>query len=286
MPLDLYVDIHSHILPGIDDGAKDNVMFEDMLQTAENSGVGCIIATPHYIWRSYDNTLDRVQKCMDELCNNVSLEEVAEADERTGKNAGVRLERKFKKMIKGMPLYTGAEIFIDPYVPEKLRSGIIPTLAGTSFVLVELPAAFLLPHAEDFFYDLQLYGFKPVLAHPERYSYLFDTEKYIDELINKGVFFQINSSSIIGMNGKTLQNAALKLIKNGFCHYVASDSHSSGNRNFHTMKKAFEFLCSTYEQDDISRFFCLNGSLLLNNREPEFVLPRKKKKFFSLPFFR
>lgn len=286
MSLDLYVDIHSHILPGIDDGAKDDVMFADMLQTAKNSGVGCIIATPHYISHSFENTFDRVQKCLDELCGKDHVGTVANVDENTDGNVAIRLGNRFEKIIKGMLIYTGAEIFIDPFVLEKLKSGIIPTLAGTSFVLVELPSAFLPPHADDFFYDLQLCGFKPVLAHPERCRYFFENEEYFCQLINRGVFFQINSLSIIGMNGKTVQNAALKLIKNGFCHYVASDSHTSGNRNFHTLKKAFEFLSSTYEQDDISRLFCLNGQLLLRNEDPEFVVPRKKKKFFRLPFFR
>lgn len=265
---DFFVDIHSHILPGIDDGARDWTMFDDMLETAENSGVGCIIATPHYISESYENTSEIVEKCIDEL--------------RSRRTAAVESEPDFN----GVLIYPGAEIFIDPGVPQKLKSGIVPTLAKTSFALVELPCSFLPPHAGDFFYDLQISGFRPVLAHPERYSYLVDNEKYINELMNRGVFFQINSAAIIGINGKSVQNAALKLIKNGFCHYVASDSHSSGTRNFHTLKKAFDFLCTIYELDDISRFFCSNGWRLIDNKEPEFIMPRRKKKFFWTSFLK
>jgi len=259
MPLEnnLFVDIHCHVLPGIDDGPCCSDMSLAMLESAKASGIVRIVATPHYISWKYDNTGGKVAESAYGL-RKASIE-------------------KNSRIFKDISLYSGCEALINPCIPELLKKGEVLTLAGTSFVLVELPVAFLPPQAWNFFYGLEIAGFRPVLAHPEKYEYLFKDEESISLLINRGVLFQINSSSIIGINGRKTQKAALDLIGRGACHFVASDSHSARTRSFATMLKAYDFLCGIYNTDEVAGLFSSNGGLLLENKEPERLCPKKKK---------
>ena len=183
------VDIHCHILPGMDDGASDFKTAEQMLQTAAEDGIDTLICTPHYSPKAYRD------------CPRV-LEKLA----GSAKAAGIRLlpgmEYSFARLDAGI---------------ENLRP-----LGESSFVLIDLGVPNLPPSIEELFFLLGRNNMQIIIAHPERY--LTEVESAL-ELLRLGAFFQLHADSILGGNGPRCRRMAARLIRSGCCHYVASDAH-------------------------------------------------------------
>lgn len=200
------IDIHCHILPGIDDGPKDIETSLKMLKIAEEDGISKIIATPHFYRGFYENEYQDVEKKVKEL-NEASKEN----------NINVEI----------LP---GQEIFLDKHTLEDYKSGAIKGLNNSKYMLMELPPDILPGYVLDIIYELRLLGVKPIIAHPERYVYVMEDIHILNSFIKEECFFQLNSGSITGVFGKSIQKTAIKLIKNGICDFVASDAHTEGRR--------------------------------------------------------
>lgn len=203
----MYIDIHSHILPGIDDGGKDKAMALDMLKIAQRSGTGHIIATPHYVLGNTRYGFDNIiEKC--EHLNSLA--------------AGADIK---------ITVYPGCEVFINSELLELYEQGLIGTLAGSSYMLIEFPMMSIPPYTDDVLYNLQLKGISPIIAHPERYIEIQHKPKLMEAYIARGILSQVNSGSITGIYGMKAKRAAMRLIKEGWVQFVASDAHSNNIRN-------------------------------------------------------
>ena len=202
----MYIDIHCHIIPGIDDGALNYDMALNMLRIAQKSGTRHIIATPHYV---HGNTRygfgTIIEKCaeLNKLAENQGIDVVG---------------------------YPGCEIFITPELIDLYNQKLIETLAVSKYMLIEFPMMSIPTYTDDILYKLQLKGITPIIAHPERYSEIQYKPELIESFVKRGILAQVNSGSITGMYGREAKKTALKLLRMGLVHFIASDAHSDNNR--------------------------------------------------------
>lgn len=201
-----YVDIHSHILPGIDDGAKDWEQTDRMLQMQQEEGVTHIIATPHFdMEQNYQNP-DKIRKL------------VAEANERA------------KEVAPAITLYTGCEVLYSPGVIDAYKKGDILTLADSQYLLVEFFPRSQYKEIEGAVASLIREGVIPVIAHVERYQYLMQEYDRLCELMKMGAVMQMNSRSLLGRRFDKRVKLCRKMVQNGFIHFLGSDCHNEEER--------------------------------------------------------
>lgn len=232
------IDIHSHILPLIDDGSKSLDMSKDMLSIAYNEGIKTIIATPHYYPNIYEPDAVSIEKSVEEL-NDIS----------NSLNLNIRILK-------------GQEVYLTHDLLDKYKEGKILTLNDTKYMLIELPFDILKPYTLDIIYELRIRDIVPIIAHPERYSYIIKKPSTINQFIDEGCLFQINSHSITGEFGREIKNTALKLIKHNICHFIASDAHSNQKR-IPALKKSFDI--AVKNNKEIVKNVSNNEEILINN---------------------
>lgn len=201
-----YYDIHTHILPGIDDGAKDLKETGQMLAAAKEEGIRHIIATPHFAAGG----------------KNPSLEQLQEALEATQKIA--------KEIDSGMTISLGNELLDSPGILSALNSGDALTLGQTRYILVEFLPKDSYSQIYHSLKDYIMAGYIPIIAHMERYEVLWKEYDYLDELLKLGVYFQMNGESLMGVpwNPRVLYHR--RLLKMGYIHFLGSDCHGSVHR--------------------------------------------------------
>lgn len=254
----MFVDIHSHILPGIDDGAADTDAALDMLELSlAEGGDNITLVTPHYICGSLKN--DR----------SIVVDKLAEL-----KSAAA--ERGLK-----VNLHCGNEIFLSTEVPELLNNDEICTLAGSSYVLVELPMMSVPDYADEVLYRLKLHGYKPIIAHPERNHQIMSDPNILYDFVCKGIYSQVNASSLKGVYGKKVMEIALNLIRHNLVHFVASDAHSCRGRS-PKLQRAYNMVNTCFGKKTADRLFTENGLAVLGNRAIEAEEPVQIKKGFGL----
>lgn len=198
----LKTDIHSHVIPGIDDGAAT---MEDSLQlVGEMSKLGYkkMIVTPHVRFGSFENDTDTFDK---------RLEQLQEAVEQAGIN---------------MQFEIGAEHTIDDNFRELFKINKLKTFTN-GHILIEFPFMNMPAHWKELIFDLQIAGYKLILAHPERYvAYLPYNKNIIDELKDRDILFQMNITSLAGFYGKDVQKFAKYLVQKNYVDVVGSDLHN------------------------------------------------------------
>ncbi|MCM1173546.1 MAG: hypothetical protein NC341_00695 [Blautia sp.] len=232
-----FIDIHSHILPGLDDGAKDFEMSLRMLRQAADHTSG-IILTPHYKPMRRNLPPERIRKVFREL------EERKEA-------AGIPVK-----------LYIGSEIYYSSEVIPALREGTALTMAGTSYVLTEFSPAEDYAYIRDAAYSLLSEGYSPILAHVERYRELMAKKARVGELYDMGCCIQINAASITGGSGWESRQDVKWLLKKGYVHFVASDSHDDRKRT-PALGEAAAYTARKYGEAYCGKLFGGNAAALL-----------------------
>lgn len=195
-----YVDIHSHVLPGIDDGAKNLKDSQFLLESMLNLGFKKCITSPHTMSNVYNNTIETINHAKEKVMNE--LPDLAQ-----------KLELK-----------AASEYFIDENFIENFKSNPLLTIKE-NYVLVEM--SFLNPPIQlhDYLFELQLAGYQPILAHPERYSYYHTNFAAFEKLKKMGLKFQLNLLSSVGYYGQEVANTSDKLLKAGCIDFVGSDIH-------------------------------------------------------------
>ncbi|HEX8599238.1 MAG TPA: CpsB/CapC family capsule biosynthesis tyrosine phosphatase [Chloroflexia bacterium] len=199
------IDIHSHIIPALDDGPTDMDVSVAMGRIAAQEGTRVLISTSHSTEASavgYEGMLER-------------LGHVRAA----WQNAGIDIR-----------LELGVEIFLDYETVEDLRSGRLWTLAGSQYVLVEVPYTPWPAYAERALFDLQTAGYTPILAHPERYTAIQDDPNLLYRLVQRGVLAQVTSAALLGEQGEKVHRCAETLVRHGLVQFIASDSHNVRSR--------------------------------------------------------
>jgi tyrosine-protein phosphatase YwqE len=197
----LHTDIHSHLIPGIDDGSPDMETSIALLKELEALGYKKIITTPHVKTEYFQNDVTR----LDELCASLK---------RAARFEGIQMQ-----------IEVGAEHLLDDGVNYRIKNGLFKTF-GDNYLLVELPF-FAPPFGLDgYIFELQLAGYKIILAHPERYLYWLNDFSHFVRLKDSGVLFQLNIISLGNYYGKDVYNLAKKLIDNNMVELLGTDTHS------------------------------------------------------------
>ncbi len=238
----MFVDIHSHILPGIDDGPKNMDKALEMVRFAWKNGTESIIATPHFMHGVSEYEINRQD--IDNVCYKL-MGKVREE--------GIRIK-----------IYPGSEVFITPNLPELLKKNVIHTLNNSLYVLVELPVSSIPLYFKDVLFRLMINDYIPVLAHPERNLKVVKKPEIIREYVENGMLVQINSSSLKGLHQKNVKRAAVKLLKLGLVHFVASDAHTTKNRNA-ALIDVMKLVSSLIGSPKATELFETNGRKVINN---------------------
>jgi protein-tyrosine phosphatase len=201
------IDIHSHILYGLDDGAKDLAGSIEMARQAVAEGITSVIATPHHRHPSYTNT-------------------------KTDILLGVQqLQAELQRQSIPLNVYAGQEIRIfGEMVDVLIHNDELLTLHNSEYVLVEFPSSSIPKYTEQLFYDLLVKGFTPIIAHPERNAEIAENTDKLYRLIKNGALSQVTAASVAGMFGKKTQKLSLDLLEHQQAHFVASDAHNITNR--------------------------------------------------------
>lgn len=201
-----YLDMHCHILPGVDDGSRSMDMSMAMLDYAYEEGVRAIILTPHY----HGGYVETERSVIDE-----TFEE---------------LKEHAKQLHPDMKLFIGNEIYYYPSVPEWIEEGRVHTLADSDYVLLEFSTPVEKRELLEAVQNLCSHGYYPVLAHVERYDCLVRDPSYVGELIDNGAYIQVNSKTIAGEGGMKIRHFVKKLLKEEWIHFIGTDAHSMGGR--------------------------------------------------------
>lgn len=247
------IDIHNHILPGIDDGSRDMTMSVDMAKIFLDQGVKKIIATPHYIQGVTTNSFAE---------NKVIL-----ADFRG----------RLKEENIPLEVYLGHEIMISPDIIRALEEKHIASLNNTSYVLVELPMLDMPIYTDSILYELLVRGYQPIIAHPERYAPVVEDPSVLFELVEKGALAQLNLPSLEGKYGKKIAKTAQLLLEHNLIHFVSSDAHSSSSRSPH-IKNSLETLKKLVSKEDFYLLTHKNAQDLLEDKKIQTKTPLKYKK--------
>ncbi|MDF2065067.1 CpsB/CapC family capsule biosynthesis tyrosine phosphatase [Bacillus sp. Cr_A10] len=236
----MLVDIHNHILPGLDDGPQS---MEEAILLARNAvanGVTHIIATPHYD-EIYKNDQQKVKESLFNFNREISHE--------------------------GIPLkiLLGQEIRFFNNMVDEIDNGLLTLANSGMYILIELPWNHFPTYIFDVLVQLQLKGYKPIIAHPERNIILRKDKQLLLELVNKGTLFQITAASLLGINGFSLKKYTHALIKRDLVHFIASDAHHYQSRPF-LLKEAYQLVRKKYSIE-LESYFIDNAKHVVLGKE-------------------
>lgn len=228
------VETHIHALPDLDDGAADIGQSLDMIRFAYEDGVRQMIMTPHFRKNRYEN--DRTHQRFEELMEVIQLHPM-----------------------RRMQFYLGNEIYLNEDSVEAVLSGKALPMAGSNYLLIEFPHSNWYPIHMALLFQLQLAGYKIIIAHAERYPYLLKDEAKLEQLLQNGCWIQITATFLTNFRTK---RRALQWIRNGYVHLVASDGHDLDRRK-PAMRKAFLIVQRYFGEEKAWELFRHNGERIL-----------------------
>jgi protein-tyrosine phosphatase len=253
------IDIHSHILPGIDDGAKTIEDSIEMAREAVREGIDTIIATPHHKNGKYNNAKSDILPLVDRLNTRLKEEQI------------------------DLVVLPGQESRIFGEILEDYQKGEILPLNGTSsYLFIEFPSSSVPRYADRLLYDIQVQGLTPIIVHPERNAELIERPDKLYKLVKNGAATQLTASSLVGYFGKKIQKFSEQIIEANLTHFVASDAHNTTNRTF-KMQEAINYIEKKYGMDMVY-YLTENAELLVDGKTIDREIPEqiKKKKFLGL----
>lgn len=246
------IDFHTHILPNVDDGSKSVEETFSLLAEAKNVGFDAIISTSHYIEDHYDVEVAEREVWIKALSENL-----------------------YKKNLD-LKLYLGNEIYITENIIELIKTGKATTINNTNYVLFEFPLNTKPMNMYDIIYDMLGNKFIPVLAHPERYSFVQSNPTLVYDLIEKGVLMQSNYGSILGLYGEKAQLIVRKLLENNMVHFLGSDVHKP-NSVYPKVPQALSEIEDIVGEERLEELTTINPSLVLENKRIDIDEPTQIK---------
>jgi len=248
------IDLHCHILGGMDDGARDIEASMDMARHAASEGITKIIATPHHKNGKYDNVAESIRSKVGELNTRIQEENL------------------------NLEILPGQEPRIYGELLEDYNQGEILTLANSTYLFVELPSNHVPRYTRQLLFDIQLAGLSPVIVHPERNSEIMENPDSLFKLVEKGAATQVTASSVTGHFGKKIKNYSLQLIESGQAHFIASDAHNLSGRSFR-LSEAYDVIRKEFGSDMVY-MLQENAQLVVEGntiyRQPPQQIKRKK----------
>jgi protein-tyrosine phosphatase len=242
------IDLHSHLLPGIDDGSKDLAMSLAMARVASADGISTIACTPHILPGVYNNSGPAIRSAVARLA-----ESIAEAD-------------------IPISLVPGADVHIAPDLDVRLRDGRALTLNNSRYLLLEPPHHVLPPRLEDLIFGLQAAGYVPILTHPERLSWVEGHYHLIRRLASSSVLMQITAGSVMGRFGRRPRYWAERMLDEGLCHLLATDAHNTEQRA-PRMADARDVVAQRLGDDEAINLVLRRPQGILNNLRPAELPP-------------
>ena len=227
------IDIHSHLVPGVDDGSQSIEESLALLKQAEEDGITELITTPHFM----KNGQFRIRAS--ELVKRFN-----------------ELKQAYQGSVK---LHLGNELYIHPELPELLEQGDILTLAESKTILVEFPFQSYKNEYDEILYELSL-KYRIIIAHPERYQYVQEDPNFCLQWLKEGYYLQANQSSLFK---KETKKVLLPMIEHGFISFIASDAHNKYRTC--TLGSAQDFISEKYGVDAAFLLMEKNPKKVLNN---------------------
>lgn len=203
----LEVDMHAHMAPGIDDGAADLEAAFNIVKGLTDLGYKKLIATPHVYWDLYKNTRQTIEPAV------------------------TALNKHLETVLPGVEVAFGAEYMMDEHFTEMVKQKEPLLTVKDQMVLVELPFTFLPKGWRECLFDLQMNGYQPIMAHPERYGFAQENPELMHEMKDAGCLLQMNLISLTGYNGPAAKKAAHYLVKNELIAFGGSDAHHGKHLN-------------------------------------------------------
>lgn len=266
------VDIHAHILPGLDDGPVTIEESLAMARMAARDGTEVIVATPHYRDMELEHRSGRVIR---ELADTI--------------NAALRSDSA-RRNSPSVRIFTGMIHRLDTSLPDLVDSENAITLNRTRFLLVEPPFSRLPAYVEEVIGRLITQRLVPVLAHPERNIEFQRNPKRLQVLVRDGVIVQLAAGSLTGENGAASRRAAEKFIRRGIVHVVSSEMHNERSPRSPILSEAFDIVSELVGEEDAIDLFETNPDMILEGRSPQLRersarsrRPRLRRSWMRMP---
>ena len=244
------IDFHTHIIPNIDDGSRSIEETFKLIQEAKEAGFEGIVLTSHYIENYYETDVPERDVWVKAISDNLK--------------------------IKGIDtnLYLANEIYMTENMMNLLIEGKASTINNSSYVLFEMPLNAEPMNLYDVIYSLQENKLIPVLAHPERYSFVQKEPELINDLIEKGVLMQANYGSILGQYGEKAEIIVRKFLGANMIHFLGSDVHRQ-NTVYKKIPKALEEIRNIVGDEKLKELTTDNPKLAINNKKIEIEDPEE-----------
>nr|WP_295974878.1 CpsB/CapC family capsule biosynthesis tyrosine phosphatase [uncultured Bacillus sp.] len=251
------IDIHCHILPGMDDGAQTIEESIQMAKEAVRQGIRTIVATPHYNSR-YANERPVIMTKVAELNDVLSTEQIP------------------------LTILPGQEIRLYGEMLKDLEAGKLIALADSSYLFVELPSGHVPHFTERLLYDIQMKGLVPIIVHPERNQEIIQNPDLLYHFVSNGALTQITAGSLCGQFGKNIKKFTQQLIEADLTHFIASDAHNVTTRPFKS-EEAFAAVEKKFGMETV--FYLKENAVLLTSGKTVYAeVPNRvrKKKIWEI----
>ncbi|WP_373893853.1 tyrosine-protein phosphatase [Virgibacillus sp. CBA3643] len=250
------IDIHCHILPGVDDGAVSLPESLAMAREAANEGIQKIIATPHHQNGTYRNSRANIIGATDYLNGKLQKEQIP------------------------VEILPGQETRIYGDMLGDLKRGdVLPLNEGSGYVLVELPTNHVPEYSTQLLFDMQIAGYKPIIVHPEKNREFLENPDKLYRMVKNGSLTQISAPSVIGKAGRKVQRFSHQLLASNQTHFIASDAHNTKRRGFH-LRQAYADVRKSHGNELEYQLMENSEALLIGHTilmDPPDRVPSKKK---------
>lgn len=236
------IDMHSHIIPSIDDGSKSVQETFNMIKEAKKSGFTDIIMTSHYLLDYYEPTPQEIIFWKDKLQEIIEDQNI------------------------GVTLHSGMEIYISNKLKELINKNQVLTLSDSRYMLIELPLSTTINYLDHVLFILQSLAIKPIIAHPERYKCVQQDPDIVQEYIDKGALIQCNYGSILDLYGKNAKQAVKTLLKRNQVDFLGSDCHKE-NTIYPIIPQAVKKIKKIIGNEAFYKISTENPQKVLNNQE-------------------
>jgi protein-tyrosine phosphatase len=200
------LDLHCHLLPGIDDGARDLETALEMARMAVADGITLVACTPHIYPGMYDNDANGIGEAITAFRVELANRDIP------------------------LALVRGADVHMVPGLPEAIREGRVPTIAGSRYLLLEPPHHVAPPRFRESIFDLMVTGCIPVITHPERLTWIEDHYALFVDVVHAGAWLQLTAGSLTGRFGRRCRYWSERLLDEGLVHVIATDAHDPRRR--------------------------------------------------------
>ncbi|RAP74020.1 tyrosine-protein phosphatase [Paenibacillus montanisoli] len=235
------IDIHTHILPGIDDGAADFDESLDLARAAVADGITAMIATPHHANGRYMNDAAFTREQVERLRESFAAHKIP------------------------LDLYIGQEVRIHSDMFDAWSAGELATLAGSRYILLEMPSSTVPKRMLEYIHEFTIMGIRPIIAHPERNAEVVQNPDKLREMVDAGAYGQVTTHSILGGFGKQIERSAWQLCRTGLIHTLSSDAHHIHRRGFR-LREAYDRVRSELGEQ-FEQCYIHNAEAIIANQE-------------------